>query len=219
LREKAMMDVATAAFAGQEIDKAVGIIAKMVGKLKAHPDLAAQKLDQALDEVAKTLTVVDGAVSEFLSLAIDEGALNNTLGRSSKLLLDIESGSLQTAVERGRGHCHIIGNIYQAHLDKWFAKVLSNDEYHAIRDVFMRLSEADDDLFAKFETVAAELTFEAQQVLDFVVNRDHAGARNRVLENLSALRSVRKTIAQSMQALYALKVEFIDIAGAGVVKA
>jgi len=55
-------------------------------------------------------------------------------------------------------------------------------------------------------------------LLDFVLNRDHAGARARVLENLSALRSVRKTIAQSMQALYALKVEFIDIAGAGVVK-
>jgi prefoldin subunit 5 len=62
------MDVGLAVKAAEDIDKAVGIVAKLVAKLKAQPDLAAEKLGQALGEVAKTLQVVDNATSQYLRL-------------------------------------------------------------------------------------------------------------------------------------------------------
>jgi hypothetical protein len=110
------MELASTLKAAEDLDKAVGIIAKVVNKLKTQPDVAAQKLGQALGEVGKTLQAVDDAASEYLSLGIDDGALN----KNSKKLLDIEGGSLTTEVRRGLGHCHLIGQIhrkFQLYLD------------------------------------------------------------------------------------------------------
>src|SRR5437763_1906802 len=137
-----MFPMGVAIKAAEDLDKAIGIIAKLMEKLKTKPDLAAQKLGQALGEAAKTLQAVDVAASEFLSLAIDEGAL----AKNSKLLLDIEGGRLRTEVERGRGHCHVIGEIYSKYLDKWFASVVAADEYALVSGVFCDLGNADADL-------------------------------------------------------------------------
>jgi hypothetical protein len=132
-------------------------VAKLIGKLKAKPDLAAQKLGQALGEVAKTLQVVDSAASEFLSLGIDEGAL----AKDSKLLLNIEGGSLGTEVRRGRGHCDAIWQIYSKYLDKWFESAFKSDEYASVKAVFHVLGSADGDLFYDLEQVAVTLQNEA----------------------------------------------------------
>ena len=60
-----MIDVSVAVNCAEQLDKIIGVIAKVVDKLKAKPDLAAEKLGQALEEVAKTLQVVDHAASQF----------------------------------------------------------------------------------------------------------------------------------------------------------
>jgi hypothetical protein len=203
-----MPDLITAAKSAQEIDKAIGLIAKVVGKLKAHPDIAALKLGQALEEVAKTLQVVDGAASSYLSLGIDQGALE----KSSALLLHIEGGKLATDVENGLGHCHRIWEIHHTYLDKWFSKVLSPDENQSMQQVFSRLGHADMDLFHELGTVARTLQNEAEAVLDLVVKGEKDNARDRVLSSLPSLRPLRKTMAQTMQTLYALKNDFADMA-------
>jgi hypothetical protein len=196
--------------AAQELDKAVGLIANVVEKLKAQPDAAALKLTQALGEIAKTLQVVEGATTEFLSLGIDQGALTT----KSKLLLDISAGSLTTEVQRGRGHCHVIGNIYYTYLDKWFARVLKKtNDYQPIKDVFARLGNADVDLFYYLETLTGKLEKEAGDVLDLVVMHQEPAARVRVLSSLPVLQPLRKTMAKTMQTLYSVRNEFIDITG------
>jgi len=204
-----MLDLFAAAKSADELDKAVGVIAKVIGKLKAQPDIAAQKLGQALEEIARTLQTVDGAASTYLSLGIDDGALE----KNSALLLHIEGGTLAADVARGLGHCHHIGGIYHAHLNKWFSRVLSPDEQRSMRDVFDRLGNADRDLFDDLGRVAATLQKEAEAVLDLVVRGQKESARARVLSSLSDLRPLRKTIARTMQTLYSLKNEFADITG------
>src|SRR5215212_10171883 len=160
------LELAAASKAAQELAKSVGMIANVVGKLKAEPDVAAQKLAQALGEVAKTLQVVENTTSEFLSLGIDQGALSTR----SKLLLGISGGSLTTEVKRGRGHCHVIGNIYSTYLDKWFARVLKKtNDYQPMKLVFVKLGDADKDLFRDLEQVAAKLEIEAGDVLELVI--------------------------------------------------
>ena len=205
-----MIEISAAIKSAEELDKAVGIVAKLVNKLKAKPDLAAQKLGQALGEVAKTLQVVDNAASQFLSLGIDEGGL----AKGSKLLLDIDGGSLSTEVERGRGHCHVIEEIYSKYLNKWFDRVFKGDELASMTFVFGKLGSADSDLFEDLAKVAGKLEAEAAVVLGFVVKGDEANARTRVLSSLPALRPLRKTISKTMQTLYSMQSDFVDIAGA-----
>ena len=203
-----MPDFLTAAKSAEAIDKSVGLIAKVVGKLKAQPNIAAQKLGQALEEVAKTLQVVDGAASSYLSLGIDKGALD----KGSQLLLDIESGKLKTDVTNGLGHCHQIRDIYDEHLNKWFSKALAKQQLTAMNAVFDKLGNADDDLFEDLGQVADTLQAEAKIVLNLVVKGDTTKARKRVLQSLETLRPLRQTIAGTMQTLYGLKNEFAGIA-------
>ena len=204
-----MPDLIAAAKSAQEIDKAVGLIAKIVGKLKAQPDIAALKLGQALEEVAKTLQVVDSAASSFLSLGIDEGALD----KNGALLLHIQSGNLAKDVEKGLGHCHRIWRIYEDHLNKWFSNVLAPDEQASMQTVFDRLGNADLDLFADLGRVAETLQAEAQAVLGLVVKADKTQARARVWSSLPSLMPLQKTMAGTMTKLYGLKNDFADIAG------
>ena len=151
------------------------------------PDLAAVKLGQALDEIAKTYQALDTAIASYLSLALDEGALQS----KSKVLLDIEGGGLSTEVERGRGHCHVIGNIYVQHLDRWFARALKPNEYEEIRDVFYELGNADDDVFVHMVDVAQGLEKEAEAVLESLIKGDLPVARQRVLGARSELKPLR----------------------------
>lgn len=202
-----MIDLSTAVKAAEELDKAVGVLSKLVGKLKAQPNLAGQKLSQALGEVAKTLSVVDKTASEFLSLGIDEGAL----GKNSKLLLEIDGGSLMTEVRLGRGHCHTIYQIFQKYLTRWFQDVFNNDEFTAIQTVFEQLGNADSNLFNDLEQTALILQREAAVVLDFVIKGDEANARKEVLSTIEPLRPLRRTMASTMQTLYSMQEEFVEI--------
>ena len=205
-----MIEVGVAVKAAEDLDKAVGVVEKLVGKLKTKPDLAAQKLGQALGEIAKTLSAVDNATSEFLSLGIDDGAL----AKNSKLLIDIDGGSLAAEVDRGRGHCHLIGVIYRKHLDKWFASVFDKGDYVQVGKVFQELGDADSTLFGDLESVANRLQEEASIVLDLIVKGEEANARARVLSALPVLRPLRKTISKTMQTLYSMQSEFVDISSA-----
>lgn len=205
-----MIDISLAIKSAEDLDKAVGCIASLIGKLKAKPDLAAQKLGQALSEVAKTLQAVDSATSEFLSLGIDEGALD----KDSKLLLEIDGGCLSTEVRRGGGHCHVIAEIHRKYLDKWFQKALHGEEYDSMKDVFTRLGEADLRLFEDLENITLTLQAEAGAVLELVLQGQKAVARDRILSVLPALRPLRKTISRTMQSIYSMEGEFLDITSA-----
>ncbi len=204
-----MLEITAAIKAAEELDKSIGLIGKLVGKLKTQPDLAAQKLGQALGEIAKTLQAVDNAAAEYLSLGIDVGAL----AKNSKQLLDIEGGLLGTEVRRGLGHCHLIGNIHHTYLDKWFQRTLDAGEYGLIREVFSKLESADGGMFDLLASVATTLEQEATAVIDLIANGDEAGARARVLSAMPQLRPLRKTISKTMSAIYSLQSEFIDITG------
>lgn len=113
-----------------------------MSKLKGQPDLAAAKLAEVHDEVAKTWQVMDEAITQYLKLGIDGDALE----KGSETLLKIEGGGLLVGVREGRGNCQVIGNIFSRYLNRWFERVLKGKELHGIRNVFYMLSNADDDV-------------------------------------------------------------------------
>ena len=202
--------VGTAITAAEKVDKGLGLISKYLDKFKSHPDVAAQKLAQALEEIAKTYQVVDTAFSAYLSLGIDDGALE----KNSKPLLAIEGGALNIDVERGRGHCTAIKQIHDKYLNKWFVRVFQSaqGEYDQVQSVFYALAYADEDLFEYFVTVVKALQEEATAALDLVVAGKTQEARQRILSSRPALGPLRRIISQTMQQLYRLKGEFLQIA-------
>ncbi len=203
--------IAEAKAAGEavkQVDEAIGILAKVVNKLKGQPDAAALKLAESLEEVGKTWQVMDQAINAFLALGFDPDAL----AKGSATLLGIESGALAVNVEKGRGHCHVIGNIFDEYVNTWFQRVFKGDELSTVSGVFYDLGNADDDVFSRMVSVAEQLQVEANAALDSIAQKRPADASARILALRGDLNPLRLSIANSMVKLYALKGEFIQIA-------
>lgn len=205
-----MVDPVSGLQAAKQIDEAVGLIARSLGKLRAQPDIAAVKLSAALDEIVKTYRVVDEAFTEYVSLAIDANALES----GSRRILDIAGGSLGVRVSEGRGHCHAIQDIYRLHLRRWFEKVFNGDELAAMERVFALLGEGDWTIFDDLTRVVDQLQADAQGVLADVMAQRRREAAERILTTYQALAPFQHAMATGMKEIFALKDEFIGIAHA-----
>lgn len=205
-----MLDVAAALASIKNVDEAVGIISKLAEMLKGKPDLAALKLADALNEIAKTWQVIDEAATNILKLGIDKDALAS----GSKELLAIEGGRLLIQVEDGRGHCHDIQDIFEKYLNRWFDRVLKGDDLAAMNNVFEMLGDADDDVFSQMDKLANELQVQASAVLNLVINGQSEEAKSMVLALRGTLLPLRLAISKSLSNLYALKSQFVAIASA-----
>jgi excisionase family DNA binding protein len=177
--EGTVVDPITAIAAVKQTDEALGVIERLLAKLRAQPDIAAVKLSAALDEIVKTYRVVDQAFNAYASLAVDKDALTTR----SQELLAIAGGSLGVQVEAGRGSCSKIGHIYQAHLKRWFERAFNQEEQLAIERAFIwpgGLGDTDDVLFCELTRLAKQLETEARDTLTprRLAHVHHAGARS-----------------------------------------
>lgn len=196
--------------AAKMIDEAVGLLAKLVNKLRARPDIAAVKLSAALDEIVKTYRVVDEALTAYVGLGIDRDGLDS----GSKQLLAIAGGSLGVRVGEGRGHCHQIRLIYQEHLLKWFEKVFNGAELAEMKRVFDMLSEGDRTVFDDLVRVVDQLQADAMGVLDLVIAQKPDEARQRVLQTYRILAPVQQAMSTGVQRIFELKDTFTGLARA-----
>lgn len=204
-----MIEAAAALESVKKVDEALGVIGKLMAKLKAQPDQAASKLADALKEVNKTWLVVDDAITNYLKLGLDKDAFDTGSG----VLLKIQGGRLLVDVENGRGHCHIIGNIYDNYLHRWFDRVLNAAELASMNKVFTDLRQADDNVFNAMEVFARQLQTEATEVLNIFAAGDVSGAKARVLASIKELTPLQLGLSESLQKLYRLRGEFIKISG------
>ena len=204
-----MIETKAAMAAMKEIDEAIGTLGKLVAMLKGQPDTAALKLAEALDEIGKTWQVMDQAITQFLKLGFDADEIR----KGSELLLGIEGGALLVSVQKGRGHCHVIGNIFSKYLDRWFQRALKGNELDTIRNTFSRLGCTDSDVFTHMEGVAQQLQAEANTALDAIAKGKGAEAKRRILSLHADLSPLRLDMSAALAKLYTLKGEFIRIAG------
>jgi len=207
-----LVDAGAALAAAKQIDEGLGLIAKLLGKLRAQPDMAAVKLSAALDEIVKTYRAVDEAFTGYVSLAIDKDALTG----GSQRLLSIAGGRLGVQVAEGLGHCSEIGNIYAKHLKRWFEKALNGEEQKQMEQLFIwpgGLADADETLFRALAGLADQLGNDARDVLHHVMQNDQGEARSSVLRTYAELAPVQQAMAKGMQSLFSLKNSFVQIAG------
>jgi hypothetical protein len=204
-----MVNTVAALESVKKVDEALGVIGKLVAKLKAQPDLAALQLAEALEEIRKTWVVMDDAITNYLKLGIDQDAFK----AGSEALLRIEGGGLLVEVQNGRGHCHIIGNIYEKYLDRWFERALKGEDLALMRRVFDDLTKVDYDVFSSMEDIAEQLQTEATEVLSMIIEGKVNEARQRILASRKELGPLRLGMSGTLQKLYGLKSEFIEMSG------
>jgi hypothetical protein len=202
-----MVDPLTGLRAAKQIDEALGLIAKLLGKLRAQPDIAAIKLSAALDEIVKTYRAVDEALTEYVSLAIDRDGLDSGAGR----LVSIAGGSLSVSVGQGRGHCHQIQLIYREHLVRWFERVFNGDELADMERVFSMLGSGDWTVFDDLARVVDQLQTDAKLVLADVIAQRQNDARQRVLQTYQVLAPIQQQMATGMTRIFELKDTFIGL--------
>jgi hypothetical protein len=202
-----MVEIAAAVESAKKLDEAVGLVARVIGKLKADPEAAALKLSDALDEIAKTYRVVDDAVAIYLGLALV--AQRDQL--DAHTLLKLQGGALIAEVERGRGHCHRILAIYDKFLDKWFSRVLSSD-YPTVKKQFEFLGTVDGDLFAQLVELARMLQTEADEVLNLLLADRGQEAQQKVRDLFMPLKALRVQLGVALTNLFALRNELLEMA-------
>jgi hypothetical protein len=202
--------VISGAEAVKTAEDAVSVIGRLVNKLRAHPDLAALKLSEALNEIMKTYLVVDEAFNTYFSLA-EKGALKSR----TKDLYAISGGRLTATVAAGKGDCYKIYVIYRDYLDKWFAKVFNKTDLEEMRDAFQSpggLSDTDDSLFDALGQIAEQLEQEARGLIKQVQTGKGRDARRTIMTTYETLAPIRAEMSATIRQMYELKNEFDKIA-------
>jgi hypothetical protein len=202
--------VLTGAEAVKTAEDAVSVIGRLVNKLQAHPDLAALRLSEALNEIMKTYLVVDEALNAYFSLA-EKSALKSR----TKDLYAISGGRLTALVAAGKGDCYKIHVIYRDHLDKWFMKVFNKAELAEIQRAFQGpggLSDTDDTLFSALGQIAGQLEQEARSLIKEIQAGERRTARMTIIASYKTLAPMRAEMSDTMRQIYELKNEFDRIA-------
>ena len=202
--------------AANELAGLLGTFAKVRQKLIAQPSAAAEQLAFALNEISKTMQAVESELVRLLTLGASPEALKAAMASSENPLYELEGPKLRTRIEQARGHCHLIGNVYDAHLDKWLSKALDPAEHEELQAVFGRLAEADDDLFWRLVSVSDYLETTAKATLDEALAEDWDAAHKRLAEARREVRPLRTAIGAAMVQLYSLKNDFVEMSGTTV---
>jgi len=151
----------------------------------------------ALGEVAKTYRAVQKAIETFLFPSIESGPIDG------KPYIQMESGSLESTIKSGSGHCTRILTLYRRHRglrDAIKAKV-STEKLEEIDNAFDVLSTADGDLFEQLSSIGWTLTSEAEVIATILTAGRIEAARDRIRNDRKRLQPIRKSLNTAIDEL------------------
>lgn len=188
----------------------LGVIEAVKDKLVQQRDPAIEKFIIALEEISKLYSATESEISRYLSVWLEKGADNQ---EERELLLSLESGPLLLRWASARGHCHKLINIYDAHLNKWFARLLQPEELVQIQDLFREFAMVEGGFVENLDTLTRWLSEQASETLDLLDNGhiDEANAHTR--EARKAILPFRRQINQAMQGMLELQADLIEFLG------
>ncbi len=173
----------------------------LAAKLRKQPDDAAIHMQRALAEIGRTCQVMDDAIVSFAEL-IDDPSVGT--------IVRLRGGGLAKHVSDGLGHCHVVKNVYDRFLDKWFARVFGNaNDYIQIKSIFDIFERGDKDLFYWIGKLAVELQNEATEILPLLRAGKSDLLRSRVWQVLDEIAPVQVEMNRITAELMSLKAELI----------
>ena len=190
----------------------VGAIEAVKGKLLSKPDPAAEKLIIALEEIYKIYLTLEEALTSYLSVWLDPE--NPELAKAKAVLIALEGGEIQARMEKSRGSCRKITNIYDRYLRGWFSEVLNRNEADQLRALFREMADFDSYMVDAIVAVSKWLTVQASETLELLSAGDMSGAQRQVDAARRAILPDRRQISRVIGDLLTLQAEFTEVSGA-----
>lgn len=195
-----------------DIADKLGLIEAVKRKLIKQPDPAADKLVIALEEISKMHSAIDEEIGDYLGLWFDSA--NTQAPRGRQALLDLEGDKVRATVSKADGSCKTIWNIYTRYLNPWFGRLLNKREQEMMHDLFSEFREIDSDMVDATDELAAWLGPKAGETLSKLDSNDWQGANELILSARKEILPVRLKLSDTVNKLYKLQAEFIEMSGA-----
>lgn len=188
----------------------LGIILAVKDKLIQQRDPAVEKFIIALDEISKLYSATESELARYLSVWLEKDEENQ---KERELLVSLQSGPLLLRWSSARGHCHKLNNIYNAHLHKWFARLLRPDELDKIRSLFGEFEMVEGGFVENLDTLTRWLSDQATDALDLLDQGRVDEANSRIREARKAILPFRQQINRAMQGMLGVQAELIELLG------
>jgi hypothetical protein len=165
----------------------------MADMLKTNPG-ASTSLGSALDGVRDTYKVVGSAIDEFLAPATAGGEISIAAFRS------LADGHLLAEIERERGHCKRIAQVYieSGGLRESLPESVGPDLRDEIDELILGLSSADGDLFNAMAAIGSTLENQASVIVNLLLAAQDAEAKARLSHAEQVLRPLRQSVNHGM---------------------
>jgi hypothetical protein len=190
-----------------DISKKLEIFEPLRKKLFNNPDTASEMLAATLDELSKVYISFDSELTNYLSLNFDDK--NIPAGR--KQLLMMEGIQLEDRLNRARGHCHTIGEIYYRHLRGWFSRVLNANEQRELHELFDRMSTSDAGMINSISELSSWMEEHATTTLDLVDEGKIGEANKSVIAARKEASALVKELRRSITEMSSLSKEFRQV--------
>lgn len=183
------------------------VVANVKEKLLNNPNEASSKLAEVLGELGLILEFVESETVSYLEIIFLPDKSNFIECRSA--LLRLESGYVTIKGYEARGHCHKIANIYDKYLDRWFSRVLDQQESMDMKYAFENMNAADFDMVQGIEEITQWLKEESEDVLNMIDIDNLDDANVRIKQARVGVQQVRRDIVYALAQLKLLQASFI----------
>jgi hypothetical protein len=137
--------------AGELLDK-IGLLDALKNKLVGAPEEASHKLTVALSEVSVSYELLYRTLVRLAHLSFTK----EERADSERFLYELSTGELGAAIAKARGHCGVIDNIRQKHLDGLFDRLFRPKRAQDLKDLFVILSQFDNQLMRTLDALDGE---------------------------------------------------------------
>ncbi len=192
--------------------ESLGVLEAIKKKLVRQPDPASKKLVQALHEISKIYTLLDSALTDYLSIEfIENDPEENRNGR--KILIKNSGGGIAVDMAEAKPHCSKISAIYKTFLNPWFQRVLETEEQKRMEELFTGIRFDDSEMQKGIEYITYWLRQKSTEVLALVNKKNYSAANQKIMEQMSEIQPVRSRVLDAIKKLYSLQADFIEISG------
>ena len=188
----------------------LGVIQSVKNKLIQQRDPAIEKFIIALEEISKLYSATESELARYLSVWLEKETDNK---KERELLISLESGPLLLRWTSARGHCHKLINIYKAHLDKWFAKLLNPNELDQIQELFGEFAIVEGGFIENLDTLTRWLSVQATDTLELLDKGHVDDANTHIRKARKAILPFRRQINQAMQGMLEVQADLIELLG------
>lgn len=197
------------AYQVQATANGIGEAARFLAQVRAKLDMlaanpgAAKGLSSALTGVRDTDTAVAVAIDAFLAPVVEHATLTVDTYRQ------LAAGRLVTEIERQRGHCKRIAQLYiqEGGLRETLPASVSDDVRRELDSLILEISGSDTDLFDAMAQIGKALQNEAAAVTNLLLTGQDAEATARLRRAESVLLPLRQRINESMAEVDRLSAE------------